>query len=163
MHRPIPFLTPLVAPVLVALAALLAAPNVTACPFEVVPITQELFRDAVRAYEAVALDDSFHFQVEKVWRGPEAETAHLPWAARQVGACAGQGPAVPGRRYLITIECSDPIEGDTFECPSRAEDLEFADERLRYLKESYPLTRDEVLAALRGWRDGSRTLEALRA
>jgi hypothetical protein len=146
---------------LASLAALLAAAPSAACPLTVIPLNQELFRDAARIYEGVALDESFRFRVEKVWRGPEAETVHLPWAARNVHGCVGQDPAIPGRRYLIVIVCADPAEGDTFDYHARTEDLEHADDRLRYLEESRPLGPDEVADALRGWLDGSWTTEAL--
>lgn len=161
MHRPTPAATSLLALTLAAVTALLAPPDAGACTV-ILPTTQEQFRDAVRVYEAVALDELFRFRVEKVWRGPEAETVRLSWVAESAGAtCSGQDQVVAGRRYLITIECSDPTEGDTFECPARAVDLEYADEKLRYLKEGHPLGPEEVADALGDWLDGAWTTEEL--
>jgi hypothetical protein len=125
------------------------------CSVIVVPSNQELFRDARLVYEAVALNTSFQFRVERVWRGPDRKALELPWAAEQVGRCTtGQSAIAADERYLITIDCNDPVDEVAYDCPSTAVLLSAAPERMRYLRESYPLSPTEVVAEIRAWVAG---------
>ena len=127
----------------------------------VVEANQKLFRDAVLVYEAVALQEQHHFAVERVWRGPERERVVLTWPTEHLHSCRGHQPTAPGKRYLLTIQCPEPAHGHVFACPSRAEPIEHAETRLRYLRESYPLSRQELADNLRLFTTGSLSAEKL--
>lgn len=134
-----------------------------ACAVMIIESNQELFRDAVVVVEAEALETQHHFKVEHVWRGPELETLALTWPLKHLNFCQGHQPTIPGERYLLTIQCAEPEEGNVFSCPSRAERLEGAETRIRYLRESYPLTAEEIASQLRLLASGRLSLEGLAA
>lgn len=132
-----------------------------ACAIMIIESNQELFRDAVVVVEAEALDTQQNFKVELAWRGPELDTLSLTWPLERLNLCEGHQPTVPGERYLVTIQCAEPEDGNVFTCPSRAERLEDAESRIRYLRESYPLTAQEIADQLRLLASGRLSLEGL--
>lgn len=134
-----------------------------ACTTVVFESNQELFRKAVLVYEGVALERHHHFAVERVWRGSHRETVALTWPVEHHDFCEGHQATVVEKRYLLTIQCDEPEEDDVFTCPARADPIDVAEERLRYLREAHPLTREELAQQLRLVASGHLSLEELAA
>lgn len=147
--------------ILVAAALAICVDPATACMTVFVESNQELFREAVLVYEAEALEAQHQFVVKQTLRGPKRERVVLTWPGQRLDLCEGHQATVPGEKYLVTIQCAEPAHGDVFTCPSRAEPIETAERRLRYLRESYPLTRKELADTLRRFLSGRLNVEKL--
>ncbi|ANM29577.1 hypothetical protein ABI59_08300 [Acidobacteria bacterium Mor1] len=118
---------------------------------------------AVLVYEATATDADFTFDVYRAWKGPDRGRVRLDWPRERLNGCDGHYPVVAGKRYLLTINCGEPVAGDRFVCKSRAELVTEVPRELDLLTHGEPFYAAEVRTAIGEWAAGRRTLEELAA
>ena len=150
--------------VAIVLAVLLASPGF-ACIITVTRPVQVMARSAVIIAEAEALDAQHRFEVTKVWKGAPARQITLRGDVEPSSSCYG-GPPLAGETYVLFINCNEIVQTEGFaqyKCTDVAEAVPATPEVLRYLRESKPLSRRELVAKLHDWKNGRISTEEMKA